>query len=446
MMAVATVLLGGVFAVSHADPAHKSTSSTPPPAANAGSGCTQLTEDHVVGLRPDDTETKASDGDGLGRRHYFRTLEGALIPQVTPPSGFDPQAASDQELHTFGYPERPGKSDSKRANWDHAWGFKNKVDDKRIGYCETYDAGNAGGSSAQPQRLGSITIGQRVTSEDPIGPCKGTYGLVLAQHCYDPNWAGGAVHAPTNAPFHTAQATWYQTGFKSPNPCGDTSTYLTFAGLGGYAGGLMQAGTLNDNNIPNAGFNYWYKTYGDLFRYSKMFWEVVPPGGGTSVPPQYVFTYYNQNQNPPNGWVGVVDGGVAPGGPDQVSAYVAYYQPTQKGQFIVSDLTQNVSLSTGYFNQVTTQETLPKTMDQYWDGTTAEFITERGQAQPQQPLRDPFYDTTAFTAAYADGNTISPTAYSWTQISEQVTANHDIIQTSNFNGNPAWTNTWSGCS
>jgi hypothetical protein len=140
-MAVVSVLLGGVLAAPHAQASRRADAPNPSPMSTptAGAGCVQLKEDHVVALRPDNTETKATAGDGFGRRHYFRTQEGGLMPLVTVPADFDPEGASPEALRTYGYPDRPDRSSANRAGWDKSWGMRSKLNDAKVGYCEAHE-------------------------------------------------------------------------------------------------------------------------------------------------------------------------------------------------------------------------------------------------------------------------------------------------------------------
>jgi hypothetical protein len=257
-----------------------------------------------------------------------------------------------------------------------------------------------------------------------LEPCTGNNGLLNAQQCYSQYYAGGAVRAPAGTSFTNVEAGWNQAAFKNSDACGTGGAYLTSAGLGGFNGKLMQAGTLNENallpNPPYAPYN--------AYQYSKVFWEVV--NNQTSVSPLFVFTYDNGSKANPGGYVGLVNGGTLGGTPDYVQAYVAYYNETpqtaSKGEFLVADVTQGWDLSTGYFNQVTTGQTLPQTMYYYYYyyyyyyGSTADFITDREQAGDASPyLREPFKETTDFDYASANSTSIDPSNYpGWTQITE----------------------------
>lgn len=402
-MAVTTLVLGGVLVAPH------SPSATP----SAVPGCVELAEDHVSAVLPDGSETKATDSDGLGRRHYFRTLEGGLITQVTPPSSFDPKTASAQQLETFGYPERPAASTTARAKWDTVWGAKPTLASQSTGYCE---APGFGPAPATP--VGTFTAASTAATPACSGSTQGVLGGYTS--CYAPSYAGAMA---TGATFTQANMGWRQTGFVTqPSTICPNTAYVTWTGFGGFKGRLMQAGTIAGAQAPGT----------SDYLHSRMFWEVISPT--VPAPPLYEFSGQNA----------LVSGG------DDVRAYVAYNTSGHAGQaiFTVRDVTTNTTRSTGWNDGIIPVgggALIP--FSQFYDGSQAMFFTEL----PPSPtasfsLRKPALGTTLVTLTNANGQSL--TNFRGVQVANaiQVGGSQRPIQDSGFtNGGTSWSTTFRNC-
>jgi len=380
MMAV-TLMLAGALVAPHGA-AYRSAD------LPSSSDCVQLAEDHASALRPDGTETKAVHGDGLGRRHYFRTMEGGLIPQVTVRPGFDPETASSQELDTFGYPPRPAASRADRPTWDKAWGRKPDTTSSQLaGYCEVH-LGLGSGATGTPTPAGAST--SWATSADSLANCFNNIHATTGSpsSCYSDKYAGGLVTGVGTTKIDEVSGGWYQSNFHNGHCSNDA--YLTWIGIGGFYGHLMQAGTINrfDDSVN-----------GDNYALSPMFWEVVANDSLTA--PTYVFKTGDASRTNTTGG-------------DNVHVYVGYGtsgtngngHPAGYGEFTVNDTTNTLIgvRTTGWIPSIKDTTGVTHPMSYYYDGTTADYITE---VPSGYQLRQPYTNNTQFNFAKANATQIS---------------------------------------
>jgi hypothetical protein len=229
-------------------------------------------------------------------------------------------------------------------------------------------------------------------------------GLTNVTHA--PNWAGGMnVNGSATVPtFYQAMGEWVQPGFV--DVCGglSTSTYSIWAGLGGWnqLHRLMQAGVA--------------ASFTDL-NHSFMWWEVLN-------------SFYLGNAVEFSGEP------VNPG--DDVGAAVLYDAP--EARMSVFDYT------TGISNVVALTSWAGIPMSDFYDGTTADFITEApsgGPAYGNYYLRKPASGYTYYSYAATNYAPIA-SYYSWRL--NEVGPSGRSMQTSGFDGVHAWQDTWTGCS
>jgi len=309
-MMAATLLAGAVLVAPYGSGRHSQQRKVTGP----NLACTSLKKDHVKAVHADGSETDATDGDGLGRRHYYRSTEGGLVPIVVPPKGFDPEKASAQELGTYGYPTRPDTSSPDRREWDRVWGAKpTNAGTEPGGYCEAHGFGlpttntpskaTADGSLSRTKYLASST-------QQCYAGFSGAMGAPTI--CYSPNFAGAMGTGGANT-YNRANMGWYQTAYlsQSSNSC-PNDVYFTWTGFGGLGNRLMQAGTVSAAAAPGTNYNT-----------SAMFWEVLDPA--ITVPPTYVFA----------GYQALVNGG------DDTHAFASYNDTNHPGlaTFTVHDIT-----------------------------------------------------------------------------------------------------------
>jgi hypothetical protein len=356
-----------------------------------------LAQDHVSALREDGSEVAAKAGDGMGRRYYFRTIEGGLIPQVVPPAGFDPMTASPKALETFGYPDRPGTASPQRAEWAKKWGHRTVAASAEPGYCEL----------PVPAEESSAVTGAPSTEfrAASTNPCSvSTQGALGAPtNCYSPNYAGAMGTGPAGR-YTAADMGWAQTAYKSETGC-PNQAYVTWTGFGGIGTGkLMQAGTINGADATGTDLSH-----------SAMFWEVIKtglPGPVTAV--RYMFTSTDPQRT-------LVSGG------DSVDAYVSYNPSTGRAYFSVDDLNTGVIRSTGSIANVTYNGTTYP-MSTFYDGRQAMFLTELPPGGFS--LRQPYLNSTRITSTFANGSLL--TVFPAVNI-QNATTPADVIQNSGFN-------------
>jgi hypothetical protein len=109
--------------------------------------------------------------------------------------------------------------------------------------------------------------------------------------------------------------------------------------------------------------------------------------------------------------------------------------------FAVYDLSTSTYWSVGPLHMV-----LAQSARNFYDGTTAEFITEATSHSSGglYYLRKPHLGTTLVTGALTDSVGIA-SFDSW-KINEQNPTTLSVLQTSGFNGASAWSDTWNSCS
>jgi hypothetical protein len=138
-----------------------------------------------------------------------------------PPAGFDPLAASADDLQYYGLQTRPHGDAGTIARWvDHIHHAQHRV---------------CGMGDAKPTSI----------SQPPqVIPTYADAGTTYI-------WAG---YVATSGGFDWAWANWYVPFYTAPAPF--WATAVQWVGLGGYPGNLWQCGTETDNR---AGFQFWWE-------------------------------------------------------------------------------------------------------------------------------------------------------------------------------------------
>jgi len=219
-----------------------------------------------------------------------------------------------------------------------------------------------------------------------------------------PYWAGGMSvdGSATRSDFWFADGAWVEPTFAAV--CPGISAYAIWSGLGGWnSGRLLQSGTDTDYAM-----NSIY-----------MFWEAIAPG-------------YPSHEVKFTGDV------VRPG--DEVEATTDY--SGGEALLTVYDLT------TGVMKQTSFTSYAGLAASAYYDGTTADFITEApgGGSAPagRYYLRKPTAGSTDYYFAETNLNPIAD-YLSW-KINEVGAGTGNLMQYSNFNGSGAWSDDWGSCS
>ncbi len=235
--------------------------------------------------------------------------------------------------------------------------------------------------------------------------CETNQKAVVTNIANSPNWAGGMSinNSATVDTYTSAESEFYQTGFDYA--CPSTSAYGTWSGLGGYnKDGLMQAGTLASLSSLNGIFP---------------FWEMLD----------------SAHENPAVAFVG---NEINPG--DDVDSYTSYDPGSRTVVLDVADISTGLAWSVGPIASYAGDPT-----SSYYDGTTVDYITEAtfGGSAPggYYYLRKPHLGTTYTFRALPNGTDLQ-NFDSW-RFNE---LNANLMQTSDFDGVHAWSDTWVACS
>ena len=232
-----------------------------------------------------------------GGTKYTFQLAGHEGYEIVPPKGFDPLSAGNSELQEMNLPTRPA-SGSALTSW-----LKSMASYKGV---------------STPALCQSAPVTRIQTA--PTG--------ATAAHTSGTSWAG---YIDTSKTYDQVVSHWTQ-NYSHTCGCAGPTDEVTWVGLGGVNGGLIQAGTrLYSNTTPYA----W--------------WEYVGPNNNGGVSIQQM-------------------GNVAAG--DDIAALVswspdhntAYFELTDNGTYLI-----NFGVVLGSY---------------YYDGSTAEFINERPQYCP----------------------------------------------------------------
>ena len=237
------------------------------------------------------------------------------------------------------------------------------------------------------------------------GMCATTAHSSVTHSTTSNNWAGGmnVNGSSTNPSFYSSEGKWTQPSFDAV--CPGNSAYTIWTGLGGWnSGKLLQDGV--DNAGMSTNTNY-------------MFWEALAPG----------------HDNLEAAWS---NSSVTPG--HNVYASTDYYNGT--ASFFVEDLTTGASHSANLSSYA------GLAMSGYFDGTTADFITEApgGGSAPDGLfyLRKPTSGNTYYWYAATNGNPIADYP-SW-NFNEVGYGTGNTMQTTTYNGANAWHDYWYNCS
>lgn len=240
----------------------------------------------------------------------------------------------------------------------------------------------------------------------PPEPCETGRVNSVAHYATLPYWAGGMNinNSSTLNTYTKADGEWTEPAFVAVCPA--ASAYTIWSGLGGYnSTRLIQAGVNTDTALNS----------------SYMFWEVLSSAH-------------------PNSEVKLTGDIVRAG--DIVEAFESYTAGgTGSAYFFVYDATNGLSAST-------TRTTYSgANMSTYYEGTTADYITEApgGGTAPQGRyyLRRPASDTTNYFYAVSNNQPIN--AFPSWNISE-IGASGNIMQSSSYDGIHAWNDYWKSCS
>lgn len=220
----------------------------------------------------------------------------------------------------------------------------------------------------------------------------------MSHYANSSNWAGGMlINNTTNVDtYYNAQLRWTQPAFDTV--CNSTSKMSIWAGLGGWNPRyrLIQMGT--DSNIGSQSPFFW--------------WEILNPGYDThevSMPPS-------------------VSNGNYVGAKAQYSGGVATFTAW--------------NFTTGAYNTASVSSVNGQSVSAYYDGSTADFISERPFNFGTGSLFDLKKPLSAISFPYALANDQAIRAFEGWNISEYV--NH-TLQNSTFNADGAWTNSWFSC-
>lgn len=257
-----------------------------------------------------------------------------------------------------------------------------------------------------PSQLATWTEAMSITTYlPPAGFCTSTVSSAVSHTATNPYWAGGMTvngSATTNTYTSTA-AQWVEPSFVNSGCPGTTaqSGMSIWSGLGGWnSDKLIQAGTDNAGLSTLNTSSYFY----ELINGSVDTREVYP-GGTASLPSGH-----------------------------EAYITVSYNTSSHYASFMFEDLTAR-------------SELLPVSVSnasQYYEGTTADFVSEAPAGGPA--LNGRFYlrkPTSALSYTYAVTNGSGVSHFSSWRINE-VNAN-GTMQTSSFDGINAWKNTWSRC-
>lgn len=224
------------------------------------------------------------------------------------------------------------------------------------------------------------------------------------------NWAGGKLVQPINK-YDVVYLAWKQTGFDyCPGVALKASSYATWAGIGGAnSPRLMQAGTDTSHGSVNGIYAWW-----EMLNY-------------LSPNPEVAFT-------------GSV---IHPG--DEVDTTTTYLPDRDQVSFNVTDRTTGVYYNAGPLELYQGQPT-----SRYYDGSTAEFITEAPSGGPAPGglyyLRKPHLLTTLMEFQFADY--ADPALRDSVRVRE-VGPSGNLMQTTTWDGGGQdhnWETKWVSCS
>jgi hypothetical protein len=234
-------------------------------------------------------------------------------------------------------------------------------------------------------------------------------------------WAGGANEGSTGA-FYISEGEFNQTGWDSTCPIAQ-SLYATWVGLGGWHSlRLLQDGT----EALSSGVD-------DIVPW----WEAIMPNPSDPTNPSVAYDTREVYMDDP--------GSIRPG--DAIEA-ITYYMPNATGgpavQFTILDVTTGMFWDTFPLQSIPIVSHGSPATSNFYDGTHSEFITERPKVNNVNvPLRKPFLNTTYWSGAWTNFTGIS--SFSGFQIAEPA-APAPTVDTSNWDGRDAWSNTWERCS
>ena len=358
-IAALTLLLASTFAGGVAPAANAAPSS-----ASSTDCVKQYPVTRVDSITPAGVEVAATPGLAT-LSHYDTGHPGDDLREVTPPTGWTPIKATDQELRTYGFPPRPTTAQAL-STW-------------------TADLSTWRGAGAPGMCETALMAGVTHTATSLF-------------------WAGGmAVNGtPDTNTFWTTDDQWQQPAFGS-NVCSSNATYVAWGGLGGFnhpsTARLLQSGTMTGSNLV-----------------SNMFWEAI------SQPLL------------PNGAVKWTDSAGTVHGGDALESWVYYSNPWASLSVIDHTTGQSHNMQFSTYNGSPAAG--------YWDGTTAEMITEAPVAGGViLDLLKPATGQTLSTSLTVNGQ---PNANfpSWRILQQD---SGILVDDTNFDGIHQWLNTWKRC-
>ena len=344
------------------------------PAGCASEGGTPVQMQSVMALHADGSQAPARDNDGQGRIYTFANEARAIYP----PTGFKPFTATDQELATYGFEPRP-TDPALMGHWHSL--YANYRNDNRSDpvVCKTKQSANWVGTTS----------------------------------CC---WSGAVNNGAPPEGYWTAQLGFQQSAFDNlPNCAGITgSSYLTWAGLGGWYGGykLVQAGTVN-GFAPTSDVNElhnFYELIDSANQDTGAQWFGKPenqPHFGDQI---YVSVKNVNNDHLEFRW------------DDQTKGYHEFY-PTQPG---------------GYYNGIS--------LTQFIDARTAEYITENSQRNAVFLRKPHLWNTWMFweqadEASMTNFGRFGVDEYSWRYMQQIETSPPTV----GWSGNPGFYDQWENC-
>lgn len=306
-----------------------------------------------------------------GRMYHF-SLNGSVVDEPEPPASWSPITGTASSLRTYGFPPRPTQPAAL-----HDWLSRF--------------------SAWRPSA--------------PVPMCVTNKRAQLTNTTSDTQWAGGMNEdgSATRDDYYSSDGGWVTPSFDS-SCSGHSSSYVIWAGLGGYAGHggrLIQSGAATQTSLTTM----------------VMWWELIAPNHG-------------------QGLIDFANSTVKAG--DNIESYNEYYN----GKITMS-VFDNSSNPTAFSRTVTLSSYDGLSASGYYDGTTSDFVTEapQGGSAPggNYYLRKPHGYSVRYFRAETNGNSLN-TYHSWALTPLLGPSTRNVLQNASFDGVHGWYNSWVGCS
>ncbi len=333
---------------------------------------------------------------------YTYSQNGQTVEYPVPPKGFDPLTAPQSELAEYGIPSRPSRSASDFDSWKSLWGSLGTV---------------------QTPNVWSVPSGEGVGS-NPASPSSVLQAIgSLFGNVQSNNWSGYIAQAPfyknfTQVTSDTIQSTAVYTNCAHAEESNWVGLGAGEALFGGANGGLIQDGT----SI----------VYRSLLGTSGC--------GGIGGPCYYAWYEYLTGQGKGPSEINLSNVKIRHG--DHIFESVNYIPSESRVVFWILDTTSKTS-QIAYLNKNTSR---------YYDGNTAEFITERPLINNQYlaPLYN--YQTSKFygtsitdykNGRYAGSGTLG--SFAPKPITMVDSNGHNMSSPSTLSSNGNFTDIWHRC-